>query len=243
MLPEIDVIQVKEKADEALTLAQEAKQNVDLLSSKVSELNNQMLNLGEKISGMSGGKLEELENKLNLLAAEVELLQDSLVKVAKVRAAAPAGAGSRPAGGGAAAAGESVNPKDYQTPADKIENLYQHATKLFNQGKYLDAVQGFQTCLNLEPRGRYAAESQYWLGMCFLKQQDYAQAIAALQKVASYPGKDKQDDAQLRVAQCYEEWGKESQAMAEYDKFIRDFPESDLLPTAVANKKRLQGGK
>jgi TolA-binding protein len=240
MLPEVDMIQVKEKADEALSLAQEAKLNADLLTAKVSELNNQILNLGEKITGMSGNKFEELENKITVLSEELAALQDSIGKLGKIRAVAAAPAGNKPALHSGA---NAIEPKDFKTPEDKIENLYQHGTKLFNQGKYTEAAPEFQTGLNLDPRGRRAAEFQFWLAQCFYQQQDYAQAIASFQKVANYPGKEKQDDAQLRLAQCYEQWGKEGTAVGEYDKFIRDFPESDLLPAAIANKKRLQGGK
>jgi starvation-inducible outer membrane lipoprotein len=75
LLPEIDVIQVKENSDEALKLAQEAKLDVEVLSNKITELDNKQIVLSEEISSVSAAKIEELENRLSYLVEAFKDLQ------------------------------------------------------------------------------------------------------------------------------------------------------------------------
>ena len=75
LLPEIDVIQVKEHSDEALKLAQEAKLDVEVVTNKLTETDNRLILLSEEVSSVSIAKIEELENRLALLIEAYKDLQ------------------------------------------------------------------------------------------------------------------------------------------------------------------------
>jgi antitoxin component HigA of HigAB toxin-antitoxin module len=75
LLPEIDVLQVKENSDEALKLAQEAKIEVQTISTKLTEMDNRVSLLSEEIGDVSLAKIEELENKFALLVEAMKDLQ------------------------------------------------------------------------------------------------------------------------------------------------------------------------
>ena len=78
VLPEIDVVQVKEHANEALRLAQEAKLDVQVMNTKFAEIDNRLILLSEDIAAVSAARLEEIENRLSLL---VEAFRDLKVQV------------------------------------------------------------------------------------------------------------------------------------------------------------------
>ena len=56
LLPEIDVVQVKEQSDEALKLAQEAKLDVEVVTNKLTETDNRLILLSEEVSSVSIAK-------------------------------------------------------------------------------------------------------------------------------------------------------------------------------------------
>ena len=62
LLPEIDVVQVKENSEEALRLAQEAKLDIDVINTKLTEIDNKLISFQDDLSSVSPAKIEEIEN-------------------------------------------------------------------------------------------------------------------------------------------------------------------------------------
>ncbi|MFH1761440.1 MAG: tetratricopeptide repeat protein, partial [bacterium] len=208
LLPEIDVIQVKENSDEALKLASEAKLDVDVLTGKVTDFSNQLLNFQEEIKTFSPAKFEELENKLLVLSEELRMTKEQLTEV---KNAAPAIAAiqmkAKTKKGGGPDGFEPTAEMKQQTYQDQQEKRYRNAKSIFNNGKFREAIGAFKETVSFAPNGKYVDACHYWIGACYFNLQNYAEAIASLTNVFAYPKSQKRDDAQLKIAICYEKLG------------------------------------
>ncbi|MBD3344538.1 MAG: tol-pal system protein YbgF [Chitinivibrionales bacterium] len=217
LLPEIDVVQVKENSDEALRLAQEAQLDVEVVNTKLTEIDNKLVLLNEEISSVSIAKIEELENRLSLIIEAVKDLQaqiDALEVMPRVKST------RKPKG----PATFSVSSPEYAA--------YQNALHTFNARKYKEARVLFSEVLKQYPRGKYADNCQYWIGECYYALGDYAQAIASFSKVFDHSNSSKADDAQHKLGKCYLKMGQNGMAKSAWKKLIDRYPGSEYVPRA-----------
>ncbi len=149
LLPEIDIVQLKENSDEALKLAQEAKLNVQVVNTRLTELDNQLVVLSEEVSAVSLAKIEEIENRLALLIEAYKDLHEqvsALEVLPQVR----------------------TNPKKKKAPptfspsgasallTSTEYSEYNNALDLFDSGEYKSAIKEFDALLKKYPHGKYA---------------------------------------------------------------------------------------
>ncbi len=231
LLPEIDVIQVKENSDEALKLAQEAKLNVEVVSNKVTEIDNKQIVLSEEISLISAAKIEELENRLSYLVeafkdlqAQIKVLESSVSvlgarPLAKPKPKSPADPTFAPS-----SAAELVTTPEY--------DVYQTALRTFNSRQYDQAIKMFDDLINQYPTGQYADNAYYWKGECYYALTDYASAIVAFKKVEDFKNSPKADDAQLKIGLSFLKMGQQGPAVEELKKLIDRYPGSEYVPRA-----------
>lgn len=231
LLPEIDVVQVKENSDEALKLAQEAKLDVDVLSTKTTELDNKIILLSEEISSVSAAKIEELENRLSLLVeaykdlqAQVKAIEAMPVRVVK----------------------SQKPPEPTFSPSSAVSlvtspeyDLYQQALQVFNKRQYDVAVVKFNDLVKQYPDGQYTANSHYWIGECYYSNSDFASAIITFQNVLNFQRSQKADDAQNKIALCYLKMGQSAMAKTEFQKLIDRYPASEFVPKAKQYLKEI----
>jgi tol-pal system protein YbgF len=230
LLPEIDVIQVKENSDEALKLAQEAKLNVEVVSNKITELDNKQIALSEEISLISAAKIEELENRLSYL---VEAFKDLQAQI-KVLEASVSVLGSRPPPAkpksptdptfAPSSAAELVTTPEY--------DVYQTALRTFNNRQYDQAIKMFGDLVSQYPDGKYADNAYYWKGECYYALADFASAIVAFKKVGDFKNSAKADDAQLKIGLSFLKMGQQGPAVEELKKLIDRYPGSEYVPRA-----------
>lgn len=227
LLPEIDVIQVKENSDEALKLAQEAKLDVDVLSTKLTELDNKIVLLSEEISSVSAAKIEELENKLALL---VEAYKDLQAQIKAIEAM-PVRVVGQPS--------PKNKPEPTFSPASAISlvsspeyDLYQKSLQVFNKRQFNNAVVMFNDLLNQYPDGQFASNACYWIGECYYSLSDFPSAIVAFKKVLTYERSAKGDDAQNKIALSFLKMGQIDMAKTEFQKLVDRYPASEFTPRA-----------
>jgi tol-pal system protein YbgF len=226
ILPEIDVIQVKENSEEALKLAQETKLDVDVLSNKVAEIDNKLVGLSEDVSNVSLAKIEEIENRLSLLIeafkdlqAQVTALQNAPApKYAQSSRSAPATFSP------SAASAILSNSPEYDS--------YQNALRSFNSRNYNAALKLFSEVLRQYPQGAYADNCLYWSGECYYALRDFANAIASFKKVFEFKNSSKADEAQLKIGMCYMKMGQPALAKGELKTLIDRYPASEYVPRA-----------
>ncbi len=228
LLPEIDIVQVKESSDEAIKIAQESKLDVEVLNSRLTEINHQLVNFSEEMASVSSAKIEEMENKMTVLTEEVKNIYkelDSLRKKCNTppRKTQPAIFESSTFGPGSA---------DRLMSLSQDERRYRQAQSFFNAGQFVNAVVAFKEALKAAPEGKNAPDCQYWIGECYFKLSQYAYAIANYKKVFSYSKSDKADDAQMRIAISYSKLGDNEQAVVEFKNLLKIYPQSEYADEA-----------
>jgi tol-pal system protein YbgF len=226
VLPEIDVVQVKENSEEALKIAQETKLDVDVLNNKTTEMDNKVLALSEDVSSVSLAKIEEIENRLTLL---VEAFKDLQAQVTALQnAPAPKSVKSGP-----------VAPATFSpSGASKVllgsteYDTYQNALRVFNTRNYDQALKIFSDILKQYPQGSYSDNCDYWIGECYYAQRDYANAIASFKKVFDFKNSTKADASQLKIGMSYMKMGQTALAKTELKFLIDRYPASAYVSRA-----------
>jgi tol-pal system protein YbgF len=227
ILPEIDVVQVKENSEEALKIAQETKLDVDVLNNKAAELDNKVIALTEDVSSVSLAKIEEIENRLTLL---VEAFKDLQAQVTTLQNA-PVQRSSKSAGPQAAATFSPASASKALTVSTEYDT-YQNALRAFNSKNYDQALKAFSDMLKQYPQGAYPDNCLYWSGECFYALRDYANAIASFKKVFDYKNSSKADAAQLKIGMSYMKMGQTALAKTELKTLIDRYPASAYVSRA-----------
>lgn len=224
LLPEIDVIQVKEHSDEALKLAQEAKLDVEMVTNKLTETDNRLILLSEEVSSVSIAKIEELENRLALLIEAYKDLQAQVTAIEAMPRYAPVKKKGKPATFSPAAAAPLLGSNEYE--------LYQGALRTFNSRAYDKAIELFNDVLKEYPKGEYAGNARYWIGECYYALGDYASGVASFIHVFDFKNSPKADDAQFKVGLSYLKMGQATMAREELKKLVDRYPASEYVERA-----------
>ena len=224
LLPEIDVIQVKEHSDEALKLAQEAKLDVEVVTNKLTETDNRLILLSEEVSSVSIAKIEELENRLALLIEAYKDLQARVATVEAMPLRRPPKKKKKPATFSPSKAAPILGSTEYQ--------LYQTGLRTFNNRVYEKAMSIFNDVIKQYPKGEYADNARYWIGECFYAKGDYASAVASFNHVFDFKNSPKADDAQFKIGMCYLKMGQSALAKEELKKLIDRYPASEYVERA-----------
>jgi tol-pal system protein YbgF len=224
LLPEIDVIQVKEHSDEALKLAQEAKLDVEVVTNKLTETDNRLILLSEEVSSVSIAKIEELENRLALLIEAYKDLEARLAAVEAIPLRRPPKKKKKPATFSPGKAAPILGSTEYE--------LYQSGLRTFNNRVYEKASAIFNDVLKQYPRGEYADNARYWIGESYYAQGDFASAIASFNHVFDFKNSSKADDAQFKIGLSYLKMGQSAMAKEELKKLVDRYPASEYLDRA-----------
>ncbi len=231
LLPEIDVVQVKEYSEEALKLAQESKMDVQMLNTKVTDLDNRIVVLSEEVASVSLAKIEDLENRLSLLIEAFKDLNEQILTM-EVLPQVRLKKRDKSALFSPSDAAKLLTSSEY--------NIYQEALGTFDKRAYTKAREMFSEVLNKFPDGDYNDKAQYWIGECYYAQADYAKAIAAFNKVLKYKQTSKADDAQLKLGLSYLKTGENAMAVDEFKRLINRYPGSEYVPRAEKYLKEIR---
>jgi len=223
MLPEIDVLQLKENGDLALRLAQECRASLDDLNQRVAALERSVAEINTLVQGIPLARLEETQTQLAVLKEELLLLRQAVVE--------------------RGAAVPTFNPA-HKKPVPQIQvpapEEYREGLKAMEMQNWSEAIARFDQAIVKYPQSPWADDAWYWIGECYLRLGDYARAIEAFQKVFTYLESDKGDDAQFMIGTCYVKMGDRSRAIAEFKKIEVLFPDSEYVVKAQAELRKLQ---
>jgi len=115
------------------------------------------------------------------------------------------------------------------------------AEKMYEDGDYLDAKTEFKIITLNFPGSTVSDRAQFFLGECHFQLKEYILANAEYEKLTRiFPNSDFVDDAQYKIALSnYRLSPKYSldqtntlKAIEEFQRFLEDYPGSDLLPEA-----------
>ena len=73
-----------------------------------------------------------------------------------------------------------------------------------------------------------ADNSQYWIGEIYYALNDYRSSIKEFEKVFSFPGTNKADDAQYKLGLCYMNIGQKDNANKQFNNLMEFYPKSEF---------------
>lgn len=201
----------------ALQANLKAKQQTDsvaiLLINRINMIQNKMRLLEDKVVYTDSVNFEIL-SKLVMIENKIVTLTNSFSEMYDLKSGKSGLTGA-----------VRISPSDYK-------KKYIDALSDYQNGKYDDAIIGFSSLVIGDPTNELADNSQYWLAECYYSQKNYKRAIIEFEKVFTFPGTDKDDDAQLKLGHSYLSMGNIEKAKEEYQRLIDYFPGSEFYEKA-----------
>src|SRR5216684_3425322 len=241
------------------TLISQSNDNVAKLASSVGSMQKSVqdvqANSGARLDTMStqvqglSDNLEEIKSRLGKLNQQLVDLQNSVqsldAKISGTGTAAPAtglatptsSTGSpRPTGSAGSSPGSSALPAG----APSADTLYSNGLRDITSGKYDLARSEFEDYLKFYSDTDLASNAQFYLGEIFYKQKQYADAVAAYDKVlTNYPKSFKLGPARLRKGMALIELGQKTAGVRELREVVKRYPGSDEDRLARTKLKEL----
>lgn len=124
-----------------------------------------------------------------------------------------------------------------------VNALYDQALQAFDRQAYREARVLFERILALEPTGPLADNAQYWVGECAYAVEDYTGALDAFKRVFQYAETEKDDDAQIKLGYAYLKLRDLDSALIEFKRLTVDYPQSEYLPRAEEQIRRIRAAK
>ncbi|MBN1352406.1 tol-pal system protein YbgF [candidate division KSB1 bacterium] len=117
-------------------------------------------------------------------------------------------------------------------PSGGYQARYTNAREEYEARRYKAAIPLFEELLASNPDNSYADNCQYWIGECYYGLGMYTKAIAAFEKVFSFPNSNKNDDAQLKLGMCYLRLNERERAREEFERLVTHYPKSEYITKA-----------
>ena len=224
----------------------------------VERLNTEVTQL-KRSTDETNARLDELNNKFNLLSDKLESVSGSV----SAQVAAPEGLKVVKLGENGEARKQAQPPQEQkqakQAPAEVRElapapaaitpatapaqpqsqphlgedALYGRAIELIRSGRYIDARASFNDFLRDYPSSKLAGNAFYWIGETYYTEKDFNTAIEKFGVVPDkYPASNKAPDALLKVGYSYLELHEKDKARETLHTLVRRYPGSEAAGKA-----------
>ncbi len=125
-------------------------------------------------------------------------------------------------------------------PVSPEKRLYELTLNLYRDGKYEEAIEGFENFLKKYPNSDLADNAQFWIGESYMSLRQYEQAILAYQGVIKkYPKGNKVPNAMLRQAQAFYEINDRISSKILLKKIMKTYPNSSEAKIAKARLDKM----
>ena len=114
------------------------------------------------------------------------------------------------------------------------------------------AIEIFRRVVEQSPYGPHGVLSQYKLGECYKKNEDYPKAEEAFEKlIEEYPTSELVDEARYQIALVSFRMSRKApydsratdEAIAQFSRFVKEHPQNDLVPESLETIQALQDRK
>lgn len=130
---------------------------------------------------------------------------------------------------------------DAGSDASGEAQVYEQAFAMLNNGRYDDAIGGFNRVLSEYPSGKYADNSQYWLGETYYVMRDFDSARNHFnQVIQGYADSRKVPDAMLKLGYIDYEQGKWKTSRKSLQKVVSDYPGTNAARLAERRLNRMK---
>ena len=110
---------------------------------------------------------------------------------------------------------------------EEYEAKYIKSLAHYQNGEWNASLDGFKYLLQADSNHDKADNCQYWIGEVYFALKDYPRSIKEFEKVFTFPGTNKADDAQLKLGLCYVNIGKIDKAKQEFENLLEFYPNSE----------------
>ncbi len=117
--------------------------------------------------------------------------------------------------------------------AKYIESLSQ-----YQNGEWNMSLDGFKFLIQADSNHDLADNCQYWIGEIYYSLKDFRRAIKEFEKVFTFPGTNKADDAQFKLGLCYVNIGQTDNAKREFESLLEFYPNSEYYKKAQKNLQK-----
>ena len=116
---------------------------------------------------------------------------------------------------------------DEEYTAKYIESLSHYQNAEWNL-----SLNGFNYLIQVDSNHDLADNCQYWIGEVYYALTDYIRSIKEFEKVFSFSGTNKSDDAQFKMGLCYMNIGQIEKAKKEFTNLLEFYPNSEYFKRA-----------
>lgn len=111
---------------------------------------------------------------------------------------------------------------------EELLDLYQDSLAQYRSGDYGEALQGFRTFLNSEPRDDYVDNALYWIGECHYGLGEYETSVDLFQRILDeLPTANKVPDAMLKMSLAFDRLGQPQRAVEMLEELTEKYPNSN----------------
>ncbi len=119
------------------------------------------------------------------------------------------------------------------SPGAREKALYDDALAAFKRGNTKTAKDKFKKFITSFPSSSYKVNAQFWIGECFYKNKDYAEAIIKYDEIiASHSQHPKAPSALLKQGFAFIQLGDATDGKLILEKVIANYPNSDQAEIA-----------
>jgi len=113
-----------------------------------------------------------------------------------------------------------ITDEEYQTKYIEALSNYQNA-------EWNLSLDGFKFLIQADSNHDLADNCQYWIGEVYYSLKDFKRSIKEFEKVFTFPGTNKSDDAQFKLGLCYVNIGQLDKAKQEFESLLEFYPNSE----------------
>lgn len=120
------------------------------------------------------------------------------------------------------------------SPPKMTSGSFELANALFNQKKYMEALENYEKFIRESPNSPEVPEAIFRIGLCYYRQEYYTQAIDTWLKLEKdFPKHARTEEAVFQVADTYFRAHKYDQAVETYRRILVQYPKSKRIPEAT----------
>lgn len=124
-----------------------------------------------------------------------------------------------------------ITNEEYQ--AKYIESLSN-----YQNGEWNLSLDGFKFLIQADSNHELADNCQYWIGEVYYSLKEYNRSIKEFEKVFTFPGTNKGDDAQFKLGLCYVNIGQIENAKKEFKNLLEFYPNSEYYKRSQETLKK-----
>lgn len=235
---EADIRSVREIQASLVAEVDRVKETIQDLSGRMDENNH----LVRRVVERDTTEQDALRARLAELTGKVARLEAAVARIDRYLALEPEQAKREAAKAESTNKTQPVEKKEVPAVEQASEaELYDKNLAAYRQGKYEEAISGFNAFLKKYGKSDLADNAQFWIGECYMALKQYEQAILAYQEVIKrYPKGNKVPNAMLRQALAFQAIDDKVSAKLILKRIVKRHPNSSEAKIAKAKLKTLK---